>query len=178
MNFSKAVRSALIDNYSTFKGRACRAEWWYFVLFTVIFSILISAIVAFTTFGSVDWEYAATLNENQVTEFILDSNFGLGTRISSVALSLIFFLPLLAVTIRRLQDLDASYYWAVPFFIVQIMGMWFQIFPSVEPAAVRLSAAGNLISIVYCLAFLRKGGYEENRFGTNPLEEDTEEDTY
>ena len=44
MNFSQAVRSALIDNYSTFKGRACRAEWWYFVLFTIIFSIFISGI--------------------------------------------------------------------------------------------------------------------------------------
>ena len=110
MNFSQAVKSALIDNYSTFKGRACRAEWWYFLLFTVIISILVSIVVAFATFGSVDWEYVATLSENQATEFILDSNFGTGTKISSIALILIFFLPSLAVTIRRLQDLDASYY--------------------------------------------------------------------
>ena len=175
MNFSQAVKSAFIDNYSTFKGRACRAEWWYFLLFTVIISILVSAVVAFATFGSVDWEYVATLSENQATEFILDSSFGTGTKISSVALALVFFLPSLAVTIRRLQDLDASYYWAVPYFIVSLIGIWFAIFPSVEPAAVRLGAAGNLITILYCLAFLRKGGYEDNRFGPNPLEE---EDTY
>ena len=175
MNFSQAVRSAFIDNYSTFKGRACRAEWWYFLLFSVIISILVSAVVAFATFGSVDWEYVATLNENQATEFIMDSSFGIGTRISAVALSLIFFLPMLAVTIRRLQDLDASYYWAVPYFLVSVMSIWFAAFPSVEPAVVRLSAAGNLISIIYCLAFLRPGGYEDNRFGPNPLEE---EDTY
>ena len=91
MNFSQAVKSAFIDNYSTFKGRACRAEWWYFLLFTVIISILVSVVVAFATFGSVDWEYVATLSENQATEFILDSNFGTGTKISSVALILIFF---------------------------------------------------------------------------------------
>ncbi len=176
MNFSQAVKSALIEKYSTFSGRASRAEWWYFALFTIIVSIVVSALVAFTTFGSVDWEYVATLSENQATEFLLDSSFGIGTRISSVALSLIFFLPLMAVTVRRLQDLDASYYWALPYFIVSIISIWFAIFPSVEPAAVRLSAAGNLITILYCLAFLRKGGYEDNRFGANPLEE--EEDTY
>jgi len=175
MNFSQAVKSALIEKYSTFSGRASRAEWWYFALFTIIVSIVVSALVAFTTFGSVDWEYVATLNEGQATEFLLDSSFGIGTRISSVALSLIFFLPLMAVTVRRLQDLDASYYWALPYFIVSIISIWFAIFPSVEPAAVRLSAAGNLITILYCLAFLRKGGYEDNRFGANPLEE---EDTY
>ena len=173
MNFSQAVKSALIEKYSTFSGRASRAEWWYFALFTIIVSIVVSALVAFTTFGSVDWEYVATLSENQATEFLLDSSFGIGTRISSVALSLIFFLPLMAVTVRRLQDLDASYYWALPYFIVSIVSIWFAIFPSVEPAAIRLSAAGNLITILYCLAFLRKGGYEDNRFGPNPLEEDT-----
>jgi len=175
MNFSQAVKSAFIDNYSTFKGRSCRAEWWYFLLFNVIISILVSAVVAFLTFGSVDWEYVATLSENQATEFILDSSFGTGTKISTVALTLIFFLPSLAVTIRRLQDLDASYYWALPYFLVSVMSIWFAIFPSVEPAAVRLSAAGNLITILYCLAFLKQGGYEDNRFGPNPLEE---EDTY
>jgi len=109
------------------------------------------------------------------TEFLLDSSFGIGTRLSAVILSLAFFLPSLAVTIRRLQDLDASYYWAIPYFIASIMSIWMAIFPSVEPAAIRLDAAGNLVTLLYCLAFLRKGGYEDNRFGANPLEE---EDTY
>ena len=108
MNFSQAVKSALIEKYSTFSGRSSRAEWWYFLLFTIILSIVVSALVAFTTFGSVDWEYVATLNESQATEFLLDSSFGIGTRLSAVILSLAFFLPSLAVTIRRLQDLDAS----------------------------------------------------------------------
>jgi len=175
MNFSQAVKSALIEKYSTFSGRSSRAEWWYFLLFTIILSIVVSALVAFTTFGSVDWEYVATLNESQATEFLLDSSFGIGTRLSAVILSLAFFLPSLAVTIRRLQDLDASYYWAIPYFIASIMSIWMAIFPSVEPPAVRLDAAGNLVTLLYCLAFLRKGGYEDNRFGPNPLEE---EDTY
>ena len=173
MNFSQAVKSSLIEKYSTFKGRACRAEWWYFVLFMFLVAIALSALVAFATFGSVDWEYVATLNETQATEFILNSNFGTATKFSSVILALIFFIPSLAVTIRRLQDLNASYYWAIPYFLTNLLGIWIALFPSLEPSVVRLDAAGNLIFVIYCLAFLRPGGYEDNRFGPNPLEEDT-----
>ena len=79
----------------------------------------------------------------------------------------------MSVTIRRLQDLDASYYWAAPYFLASLTGIWMAMFPSIEPTAVRLDAAGNLIFIIYCLAFFRPGGYEDNRFGPNPLEEDT-----
>ena len=82
----------------------------------------------------------------------------------------------MSVTIRRLQDLDTSYYWAIPYFLASLTGIWMAMFPTIEPTAVRLDAAGNLIFIIYCLAFFRPGGYEENRFGPNPLE--VEEDTY
>ena len=41
MNFVESVNSALIKKYATFKGRACRAEWWYFLLFTHIFIVTI-----------------------------------------------------------------------------------------------------------------------------------------
>ena len=173
MNFSQAIKSSLIEKYATFKGRACRAEWWYFNLFIILVAIAVSAVVAFATFGSVDWEYVATLNETQATEFILVTNFGTATKLTSVILALIFFIPSMSVTIRRLQDLDASYYWVAPYFLANLTGIWMALFPSIEPSAVRLDAAGNLIFIIYCLAFLRPGGYEDNRFGPNPLEEDT-----
>ena len=119
MNFSQAIKSSLIEKYATFKGRACRAEWWYFNLFIILVAIAVSAVVAFATFGSVDWEYVATLNETQATEFILDTNFGTATKLTSVLLALIFFIPSMSVTIRRLQDLDASYYWVAPYFLAK-----------------------------------------------------------
>ena len=43
MNFQTAIRSGFM-NYANFKGRASRAEYWWWALFTVILSILLSSI--------------------------------------------------------------------------------------------------------------------------------------
>ena len=93
MNFGQAVNSALIKKYSTFKGRACRAEWWYFLLFSFLLSVLVASVTVFFTFGSVDWEYVATLSEDNATSFILNSDFGTSLRVVSTVLALALFLP-------------------------------------------------------------------------------------
>ncbi|MFM8943014.1 MAG: DUF805 domain-containing protein [Acidimicrobiaceae bacterium] len=43
MNFQIAIRSGF-QNYANFKGRASRAEYWWWALFTVILSVLLSSI--------------------------------------------------------------------------------------------------------------------------------------
>ena len=43
MNFQTAISSGF-QNYTNFKGRASRAEYWWWALFTVILSILLSSI--------------------------------------------------------------------------------------------------------------------------------------
>jgi uncharacterized membrane protein YhaH (DUF805 family) len=43
VNFQTAIRSGF-QNYTNFKGRASRAEYWWWALFTVILSILLSSI--------------------------------------------------------------------------------------------------------------------------------------
>ena len=43
MNFQTAIRSGF-QNYTNFKGRASRAEYWWWALFTIILSILLSSI--------------------------------------------------------------------------------------------------------------------------------------
>lgn len=43
MNFQTSIRSGF-QNYTNFKGRASRAEYWWWALFTVILSILLSSI--------------------------------------------------------------------------------------------------------------------------------------
>ena len=43
MNFQTAIRSGF-QNYTNFKGRASRAEYWWWALFTVILSLLLSSI--------------------------------------------------------------------------------------------------------------------------------------
>lgn len=43
MNFQTAIRSGF-QGYTNFRGRASRAEYWWWALFTVILSILLSSI--------------------------------------------------------------------------------------------------------------------------------------
>ena len=176
MNFGQAVNSALIEKYATFKGRACRAEWWYFLLFSVLVTLFVTIVVSFFTFGSLDVEYLSTLNEDQAAQYVLDSDFGKILSWASIILGLALFLSSFAVTVRRVQDLDASYFWSLPYLVAALIGLWISFFPSAADSVIRLDALANLITIVYCLAFLRRGSFDENRFGPDPLE--AGEDTY
>lgn len=78
-----------LKKYAVFGGRARRKEYWYFVLFTVIFAI------------------AAT-----ILDHALGINFK-GQLIGPIDLvfRLAMFLPSLAVLVRRLHDIGKSGWW-------------------------------------------------------------------
>src|ERR1700742_103835 len=86
MNFGQAIASAF-RNYVTFRGRACRSEYWYWFLFLLLCSIG-TAIIDNTLFGDSDVYAPVT------------SLFDLAT-----------FLPSLAIGIRRLHDIDRTGWW-------------------------------------------------------------------
>lgn len=88
MNFSEAISSGF-RNYANFSGRACRSEYWFWTLFAVLVSV------------------AANIIDNVAT-------FGLLSIISGLAL----LLPGLAVSIRRLHDLDRTGWWFLLVFTV------------------------------------------------------------
>ena len=123
-----------------------------------------------------DVEYLATLSEEQAAEYLLESPQFEYLKWISIVVGLLLFLPSLSVTVRRLQDLDYSFYWAIPYFLTSAVALIISFDPLAELAQ-RLGGAVNLISIVYILVFLRKGSYGSNRFGENPLEENPK-DTY
>ena len=89
MNMKEAVFSVL-TNWNNFSGRACRSEFWYFVLATFLVSMIISIIEIAT--GMVDIESAEM-------------------GIVSIIFSLLLFVPSLSVTARRLQDRGWSGWW-------------------------------------------------------------------
>ena len=85
----------VLKKYAVFSGRAQRSEYWYFILFNMIVSIILT---------------------------ILDGMFGLynaqaGLGVLSGIYALAVFIPGLAVLIRRLHDIGKSGWW---FFIVLI----------------------------------------------------------
>ncbi len=106
--FVAAVRTCF-SRYATFTGRAPRAEYWFFVLFCVLVSLVIAI-------------FEGTVSEGA-------SNY------LSVFFSLGVFLPSLAVQVRRLHDTDRSGWWAA-LALVPVIGslvlVWFCVQPGTK----------------------------------------------
>jgi len=92
MGFADAIRTCF-SKYVMFDGRARRAEYWYWVLFTLILQFGIPFVFAFI------------------------GRPGAGTTLSGLV-SLALFLPGLAVLMRRLHDTDHSGWWWLLVFTV------------------------------------------------------------
>ena len=115
MNFGEAIKSGF-DNYVTFSGRAARSEYWYWILFSALAN-LVGGIVdgALGTTGLID-----------------------------IVISLALLLPGVAVSVRRLHDLDRTGWWVL----------------------LAFTGIGIILLIVwYCM----KGTTGSNRFGADPL---------
>ena len=110
MNMKEAVISVL-TNWNNFSGRACRSEFWYFVLATFLVSIIISIIEIAT--GMVDIESAEM-------------------GILSIIFTLLLFVPSLSVTARRLQDRGWSGWWQLLY--LTIVGLLVIIVLNILPA--------------------------------------------
>jgi uncharacterized membrane protein YhaH (DUF805 family) len=86
-----AVRSVL-SKYATFSGRAGRGEFWWWVLAVLIASFVVGVI------------------DNMLFPTAFDHGMGGGGPLS-ILLGLAVLLPNLAVSVRRLHDLDRTGWW-------------------------------------------------------------------
>jgi len=114
----------VLKKYAVFGGRARRKEYWYFVLFNIIVSMVLTAIDGVT--GS------------------LSPQAGIG--LLSGIYSLAVLIPSIAVSVRRLHDIDRSGWWL---FIVLV------------------PLIGAIILLVFAVQDSKPGA---NRFGENPKE--------
>ena len=85
MNFGQAV-SSCFSNYVTFSGRASRSEYWYWCLFLLVGGL--SALIA-----------DGVILEDMETQPI------------NLIFTVATFLPGLAVSVRRLHDVNRSGWW-------------------------------------------------------------------
>jgi uncharacterized membrane protein YhaH (DUF805 family) len=99
MNFTQAISSGF-SNYVNFAGRAIRSEYWYWVLFVLIATIVTSII-----------------------------DLVLGITLFEPIFSLAVLLPSIAVGVRRLHDLDRSGWWLllgfIPLIGAIVLIVWF-----------------------------------------------------
>jgi len=99
----------VIRNYVTFTGRARRSEYWYFVLFNIIFAI--AAMLLDNLFG---------------TTLKVDTAYGnaLPYGLIYIVYSLFVFIPGLAVLVRRLHDVGKSGWFFFICFIPIVGAIW------------------------------------------------------
>ena len=121
-----------LRRYAEFSGRSRRNEFWMFFLFQILVSTAIGIVFGRPTYetGAGFFGFATFYNS---TGGVVQNLFGLA-----------MFIPSLAVSVRRLHDIDRSG-WFLLLLFVPILG-WFTLF------------------VMYCLDGNR--GY--NRFGPDP----------
>lgn len=92
MNMIEAVK-AVFSKYATFEGRARRSEYWWFVLFNILVSVVLVLVLG-------------------------GGGHGMGGgNLANSLWSLATLLPALAVGARRLHDIDRSGWWLLIGFI-------------------------------------------------------------
>jgi uncharacterized membrane protein YhaH (DUF805 family) len=99
LNWYKKV---VVENYANFNGRSRRSEYWYFILFNILFVIAAYLI---------DVNLRLNFEEGSGGPFYL--LYIIGT-----------FIPGLAVAIRRLHDVDKSGWFLLIVFVPLIGGIW------------------------------------------------------
>jgi uncharacterized membrane protein YhaH (DUF805 family) len=87
MGFTQAI-SAGFSNYVNFSSRACRSEYWYWILFIIIADVV------------------AAIIDQVLGMQLVTGLFGVATLI-----------PNIAIAIRRLHDLDRTGWWILLGFI-------------------------------------------------------------
>ncbi len=129
------------NRYADFEGRSCRAEYWMFALLQALF--MIAFFLVFFVLAGVSPESEAEM-----------SSLGTGLLIFFVlAYLVIFFIPGIAVTVRRWHDLDQSGWFLLLFAVLGAI-----------PILGTISSIGNLIW------FCMKGTSGPNKYGDDPLE--------
>ena len=121
VGFGEAI-GAGFKKYATLSGRSSRSEFWYWTLY---YFLCLAAILAAGTLAGEDLVW-----------------------IGYVVFALLNFMPSLAVTVRRLHDIDRSGWWYLLIFV-----------PIIGPFAAILLIAW----------FTIRGTVGENRFGPDPL---------
>ena len=101
MSFGQAV-STCFKKYAVFKGRASRSEFWYWVLFYVLVSIVLNIVDSL--FG---WQINTISNTETGNSLTTVYNAGW----LSAIWALVVLLPTLAVSVRRLHDVGKSGWW-------------------------------------------------------------------
>lgn len=142
MGFCDAV-STCFSKYVDFSGRAPRSEYWWWVLFVIIARVVLGLVDA-VVFGF-DTENIEV--------------FGPIFQLATV-------LPYLAVTARRLHDVERSGWWQAAPYGTAIVAVVLALPPFIFSVAI---AGAVMMGIILLVWLIEEGTVGPNRFGPAPL---------
>lgn len=152
MTFTDSIKTC-INKYATFSGRAPRSEFWWFALFNAIVSICAQAAFFGIGLGLGGVKGAA-----------------LATNICSALVFLLFFIPSLAVAVRRLHDTGRSGWWIMlvygPMLLLVVLLVLLMLTRNEILAILLLvNYALLLVGCIWLLVLSLLDSDEENKYG-------------
>lgn len=159
----------ITSKYCSFSGRARRAEFWGFMLFYFIGSVLVN-VLSYMIFGGVDLSVDSPEASLQAQIQALS-----GRQALQGVYNLVLLLPTLGVSVRRLHDTGRSGLWiTLPFIslIVFVSTIFFVIFGMLvwlfAISAFVLSISWIVLLVFFCID--SQPGH--NQYGPNPKDEE------
>ena len=108
VDFGLAIK-LFFKNYAVFRGRASRSEYWWVVLFNLIISIAVQALVAMVQGAGL----LSALTSRSRSESFAISTSGVVFAMLPLVWLLAIIIPCLALTVRRLHDVNHSGWWVM-----------------------------------------------------------------
>jgi uncharacterized membrane protein YhaH (DUF805 family) len=130
---------AALKNYAVFKGRACRQEFWYFLLFTFVIGFF---------FGMIDAVIHRKILSNIYTLAIL--------------------IPSIAVTVRRFHDIGLSGWYTAGFYLLNFVFLVLGSFLSKQGLSYMGYIPFVLCYIVFFVFMAKDSQSGDNQYGANP----------
>ena len=148
MSFTSTIKSCLTEKYWSIQGRASRAEFWGFTLFTLAGMVLLAL-------------FTGTWRMKPLFSLWLDPSYGFYLlRMVGSLVELALFVPSITVTIRRFHDIGLSGWWYLGIILpsAYITGQF---------------ADGEILGPLFGLIALasialRKGTYRGEKYGPAP----------
>lgn len=168
-----------LKKLTVFKGRATRMEFWYFYLFCYLITLFINLPLSAMQFHSMTPQQLRQYEEYSILFEVWSSPAGI-IQMIQIALSLIFVLLQLSVTVRRLHDVGKSaillvlLYLSLPITFLLAIGSVLGLYSSVATVMLMLGLmmlacifmiVAGIALLVSCCMDSDKGS---NKYGISP----------
>lgn len=163
-----------LKRYFDFKGRSRRKEYWMYTLFVLLATVVLSILDTLLGLGG------SATTDSQYSDAVVGASAGVSGGLLANLFALGTFIPGLAVSIRRLHDLDRSGWWILLPFVPIVLGVVLVSVGMVSAlsgaggmggigmAGMAVMGIGMICAIVLLIWFCTAGTSGPNRFGEDP----------